>query len=125
MMKRILIVDDEADCVELLIQVLGESYEVVGTSDGHEALTLVHSFRPDLVITDLGLPGLSGVELARRVRSGTATAATLVVAFTGSGELSSADLALFDRFVQKPVRIRLLEQIVAEALGVPGHAVPT
>jgi len=123
MKKRILIVDDEPDCVELLIQVLGDTYEVCGTDDGQEALALVHTFRPDLVITDLGLPGLSGVELARRVRSGTATAYTLVVAFTGSGELSSADLSLFHRFVQKPVRIRHLEQIVAELLG--AHAVPT
>jgi CheY-like chemotaxis protein len=123
MTKRILVVDDEADCVELLIQVLGESYEVRGTSDGQEALTLVHTFRPDLVITDLGLPGLSGVELARRVRGGTATAFTLVVAFTGSGELSSSDLALFDRFVQKPVRIHHLERVVAELLQVPSHAV--
>ncbi len=123
MTKRILVVDDEADCVELLIQVLGESYEVRGTNDGHSAVALVHELRPDLVITDLGLPGLSGVELARRVRFGTATADTLLVAFTGSGELSSVDLSLFHRFVQKPVRIRHLEQVVAELLQ--AHAVPT
>lgn len=122
MTKRILIVDDEADCVELLTQVLGDSYEVKGAGDGQQALALVHSFAPDLVITDLSLPGLSGIELARRVRGSAATALTLLVAFTGSGELPACELALFDRLVQKPVRIRLLEEVVSQLLR---HAVAT
>jgi two-component system CheB/CheR fusion protein len=122
MTKRILIVDDEADCVELLTQVLGDTYEVKGASDGQQALALVHSFTPDLVITDLSLPGLSGVELARRVRGSAATAFTFLVAFTGSGELPASELALFDRLVQKPVRIRLLEEVVGQLLR---HAVAT
>ncbi len=125
MTKRILIVDDEPDCLELLTQVLGERYEVHTASDGQEALALVHSLGPDLVITDLSLPGLSGVELARRIRSSAATAFTFLVAFTGSAELSAADLGLFDRFVQKPVRIHHLEHVVAELLQVPSHAVAT
>lgn len=125
MTKRILIVDDEADCVELLTQVIGERYEVLGASDGQQALALVHSFGPDLVITDLSLPGLSGVELARRIRSSAATAFTFLVAFSGAGELPASELGLFDRFVQKPVRIRHLEQVVAELLQAPSHAVPT
>src|SRR3954452_13550860 len=67
---RVLIVEDDADIADVLRRSLrNEGYEVRATGDGAEALDLAAGFVPDLVVLDLGLPGLDGVEVCRRLRS--------------------------------------------------------
>lgn len=67
---RILVVDDDADARELMATLLGQSGYVVETAaDGFEALAIVAARRPDLLLTDLRMPGMDGAELIRRVHA--------------------------------------------------------
>jgi DNA-binding response OmpR family regulator len=65
---RILVVDDDGDACEMFAAVLDQAgYEVDTAADGFDALAKVVGFSPDLVLTDLQMPGMTGVELIRRV----------------------------------------------------------
>jgi DNA-binding response OmpR family regulator len=67
---RILIVDDDGDARELIASVLAEAgYQVDMAGDGFEAINKLSAVRPDLVLTDLRMPGLTGVDLAQRIRA--------------------------------------------------------
>ena len=66
---RVLVVEDDADIADVLRRSLrNEGYEVRTSADGVEALDLAVGFVPDLVVLDLGLPGLDGIEVCRRLR---------------------------------------------------------
>ena len=66
---RVLVVDDEADARELITQVLSQAgYEVDEAADGFAALAKVSGYRPDIVLTDLRMPGMHGVDLCERIR---------------------------------------------------------
>jgi DNA-binding response OmpR family regulator len=68
-MPKILVVDDEPGIVNLVTTYLkAEGYEIHTAADGHAALKAVHAFRPDLVILDIMLPGLDGLEVLARLR---------------------------------------------------------
>jgi two-component system, OmpR family, response regulator MprA len=67
---RVLVVEDDADIADVLRRSLrNEGYEVRTTADGIEALDVAAGFIPDLVVLDLGLPGLDGIEVCRRLRA--------------------------------------------------------
>src|ERR1041384_2245011 len=67
---RVLIVEDDMDIADVLRRSLrNEGYEVKTSADGIEALDIAAGFVPDLVVLDLGLPGMDGVEVCRRLRS--------------------------------------------------------
>jgi CheY-like chemotaxis protein len=69
MKTRVLVVDDDADARELISLVLSQAgYDVEDAADGFGALAKVSHFRPDAVVTDLRMPGMSGVELLQRIR---------------------------------------------------------
>src|ERR1700709_2925122 len=66
---RVLVVEDDADIADVLRRSLrNEGYEVRTSADGVEALDMAIGFVPDLVVLDLGLPGLDGIEVCRRLR---------------------------------------------------------
>src|SRR6201991_1840690 len=68
---RVLIVEDDVDIADVLRRSLrNEGYEVRTSADGYEALDVAAGFVPDLVVLDLGLPGLEGIEVCRRLRTG-------------------------------------------------------
>ncbi len=67
---RVLVVDDEAPLRQLVVTYLaGEQYDVREAEDGHTGLELARQFEPDLVVLDLGLPGLDGIEVCRQLRT--------------------------------------------------------
>jgi diguanylate cyclase (GGDEF)-like protein len=67
---HVLVVDDNADKANLMqVALRMEGYDVRVAGDGHEALAAIESYQPDLIITDVLMPGMDGYELARRVRS--------------------------------------------------------
>ncbi len=71
MPQRIMVVDDDPDHLGVVSSILEESgYEVERAEDAEQALARVHAFDPALVLTDLRLPGMDGVELLERVREG-------------------------------------------------------
>ena len=101
----VLVVDDEATIVEIVSRYLERAgYETYGAADGPEALRLAESHRPDLVVLDLMLPGLDGIEVMRRLqeRPGRRTA---VILLTARGEESDRLIGLrrgADDYVVKP-----------------------
>jgi class 3 adenylate cyclase len=123
MAERILVVDDQrtnAEMVSGLLRNLG--YEVEFALDGHEALELVRVKGPDLVISDILMPGLDGYELCRRLRANAATALLPVILVTGAEQCERIKgvEAGADDFLAKPVnwaelfaRVKRLLQVKA------------
>ena len=104
--KHILIVDDYPDALDiwtLYLRSLG--YEVSTASDGASALAQAQRLLPDLIVLDLELPRMSGMEVARRLRADPDTQCIPLIAATGyshSRQLDEARDAGFDRIVLKP-----------------------
>ncbi len=91
---RVLVVEDEATALRSLAEMLGEQgYSVDTAADGNKALQKLESFAPDVVLTDLDMPGMSGLELLRRLRSEVRPRTSVVVmsAF-GGGDTALAAL---------------------------------
>jgi excisionase family DNA binding protein len=83
---KILVVDDEASIREVLAEHLttrGTPYEVLTAADGFEAGRLMATFRPDLVLLDLRMPGLDGFQVCRTIKADPESSSTIVVAMTG------------------------------------------
>jgi signal transduction histidine kinase/CheY-like chemotaxis protein len=113
---RIMVVDDNMDAAETLAQMLDiAGYEVRTAADGDLALALLDTFVPALAILDIGLPGMSGYELARRLRADPRVPHLRLIALTGYGrepDRSRALAASFQEHLVKPVQPqRLLEAI--------------
>jgi CheY-like chemotaxis protein len=107
--QRILVVDDNADGGRSLAMVLtttGRDVRVVG--DGPTALQTLEEFQPHVVVLDIGLPGMDGYEVARRIRQGPAAKVRLI-AMTGSPPDEDRDMD-FDHYFLKPINI---EQLLA------------
>jgi DNA-binding response OmpR family regulator len=83
--SRVLVVEDERQTARLMEFILAkEGYQVERAADGPQALTAALAFRPDAVLLDLQLPGLSGLEVLRRLRSDPANARLVVLVLTAS-----------------------------------------
>ena len=106
---RVLVVDDNVDTAELLTAALQqEGHEVAEEHDGLGALVTAANFRPDLMLLDIGLPGMDGFEVARRFRADPQFAKVRIVALTGYGrESDRAQTAAvgIDRHLVKPVEM--------------------
>lgn len=114
--KKILIVDDNQDITrsfKKLITLMGHTAEVA--HDGSEALTVTEHFKPDVVLLDIGLPGMSGYDIARELRKHEGGSALLLVAITGYGQeedVSKSKWAGFDHHFTKPVGLEALKQVL-------------
>lgn len=82
-MKRVLVVEDEAVIRALIEASLEGDFELATAADGFGALESLHSFHPDIVLLDIGLPGMNGLDVLRRIRSDCELAQTPVVLITG------------------------------------------
>jgi DNA-binding response OmpR family regulator len=106
--ERLLVVDDEEVNRELLDAILTEAgYEVLFACDGHGALEAAESHRPDLILLDLLMPGISGLEVCQRLKQSPATARIPVIVVTAVGQLATKEAVLTrgaDDFVTKPFR---------------------
>jgi len=117
---RILVVDDEEDILELVRYNLAkDGYEVALAATGEEALAAMAAYPPDLLVLDLMLPGLDGLEVCRRVRSDPRTAPVCIVMLTAKGQEADivAGLELgADDYVTKPFSPRVLIARIRAAL---------
>ncbi len=117
--RRVLVVEDNMDAAEAMAILLRElGHEVVAVNDGREAVDAARAFRPDIILLDIGLPGIDGFELARRFRELPETRAIKVIAVTGYGQ--AADRARskasgFDLHLVKPVDPDKLARALLEA----------
>jgi CheY-like chemotaxis protein len=114
----ILVCDDEASLRELVRAVLGPRYRFVEAADGTEALELARELRPDLIVLDVMLPGLSGIEVLEEIRTDAALKELKVVVITAWSHAEiDAQVAGADRFVSKPFDPDELSSAVEELLG--------
>jgi CheY-like chemotaxis protein len=117
--RRILVVDDNADSAEALALALGATgHEVRLAGDGPSALDVAAEFRPEVVLLDIGLPGMDGYELARRFRASKEWSGIVLVALTGYGQEEDrrrAQDAGFDHHLVKPVS----PEVILMLLGGP------
>jgi signal transduction histidine kinase/ActR/RegA family two-component response regulator len=110
--KRILVVDDNRDAADSLALLLGlDGHDVRVAYAGRPAIEAAHSFQPQIVILDLGLPDLSGYDVARLMRQDPAVADALLIALTGWGQEEHKQNAIeagFDHHITKPVDLEHL-----------------
>ena len=98
---------------------LSSDFEVIQAADGEEALRVMHAHVPDLVITDLTLPGVNGFELVTRMRAIPALAAVPVICLSGYGGSAQVDRARevgCDRLIEKPCLPDTLSEAALEVL---------
>jgi DNA-binding response OmpR family regulator len=119
-MPKILVVDDDSGVLEpIRLKMAGAGFSVVTAEDGVEALALIASGRPDLVILDVGLPGLSGIEVLNRVKRdlNPQVAATPIIIMTAAPEEAVGRCAGCSYFMSKPFSLREMLGKVREILG--------
>ena len=116
--RRVLVVDDNEDAAEALATLLGLlGHEATVLHDGHQALRDAPARRPDVMLLDIGLPGIDGFEVARRVRKMPELDGVRLVACTGYGQVDDLRRmreAGFDRHVVKPVDAAELERVLSD-----------
>jgi len=116
-MRRVLVVDDNedaADSLGMLLRFLGAEVSVV--HDGRSALAALKTFRPSVVLLDLGMPGMNGLEIARRVREDPEARGVILVAVTGWGQREDrrrTTEAGFDYHLIKPADVATLQSILS------------
>lgn len=114
--KRVLVVDDSVDIAQTLALILEDfGHNVAIAYDGPSALTKAEEHDPEVILLDIGLPGMDGYEVARRLRANPRMRAKTIAAITGYGQESDKQLAMdagFNRHFTKPVDIKTLETFV-------------
>ncbi len=111
-MPRVLVVDDEPDAVDLLQEFLvAKGYEVLTASGGEEALRSVREERPHLILLDVRMPGMNGLEVLRHVRQIDQEVGVIMVTAVNEEETGREALALgaFD-YIVKPLDLAYLER---------------
>jgi len=127
--KWILVIDDNPQNLKLLrVLLLSEGYQVRTAADAEEGLRILTSFTAHLVLMDLQLPGMDGLELTRRLKSDPALGGVIVIALTAyamKGDREKALAAGCDDYVSKPINSAGLLEIIAAHLArrLPQHAV--
>lgn len=124
---RIVIVEDNSDSratLQLLLEM--EGHEVFAAGDGKQGIELIEQHRPDIALIDIGLPGVDGFEVARRIRA-QQKQPPLLVALTGYGFPSDREKALsagFDVHLVKPLQLASLRELLAcqKRNGAPGES---
>lgn len=116
-MTRILIVEDNERNMKLARDILqAKGYATLEATTGEEGVRLAAAERPDLVLMDIQLPGISGIEALNRLRAAPDTAGIPVIAFTASvtqGDRSRIADAGFDGFLAKPIQLKEFIDTVA------------
>ena len=112
--RRILVVDDESEIRAVLVEYLrGKGFEAFGAGDGQEALGRISEFRPQVVLLDVMMPGLSGVETLRRIKTLHLETAVIMVSGIEDAETARQTLALGAAdYVTKPVDFQYLDSVL-------------
>ncbi|MFA7386850.1 MAG: response regulator [Thiohalobacteraceae bacterium] len=115
--RRILVVDDNVDLTQtlkMLLEALG--HEVYSAYEGRSALELARRFLPDVVILDIGLPGMNGLDVARQLRIEFPRRELLLIALTGYGRAQDCRRSRqvgFDHHLVKPLDFGRLQSVLA------------
>ena len=113
---RVLVVDDNHDAARTLSMMLEKvGFDCRSSFDGPSALTAAGEFDPHAIVLDIGMPGMDGLEVARRLRAQPDTRDTLLIALTGwdkEEDRSRSRAAGFDHHLAKPVQLSVLQQLL-------------
>lgn len=117
---RILIVDDNATNLKLVAYLMkAHGYEVDTALDAESALDKIAANTPRVILMDLQLPGIDGLELTRRLKSDPSTSGIVIIAVTAyamKGDREKAVLAGCDDYITKPIDTRALPETIARHL---------
>ncbi|MEO1714097.1 MAG: response regulator transcription factor [Bacteroidota bacterium] len=123
---KILVVDDEPDILEFIkYNLTKEGYEVFTASDGEEGLEVANQHQPDLIVLDIMMPKMDGVELCRALRNDRKFDQTLIAFLTARDEDYSQIAALDvggDDYITKPIRPRVFTSRIKALLRRPGRS---
>ena len=118
---QVLVIEDNTDEANTLKEVLEMSgYQVAVAYSGAQGLEQARQTHPEVIVCDLGLPDLDGLEVARRLRADPVAGKAYLVALTGHvspGDVESTAAAGYDQHMAKPADPRQLERIVAARVG--------
>jgi CheY-like chemotaxis protein len=118
--RRVLIADDNYDAAVSLAILLGQSGNDVRLAhDGQTAISMARQFKPHIAILDIGMPGLTGYQVAQHIRAESWAHRTVLVALTGWGQPADRQVAFeagFDHHLTKPAEPDAIERLVDSAL---------
>ena len=127
--KRVLVVDDEKDLVELIsFNLARNGYDILPAGNGNDALEIATTQLPDIIVLDLMLPGISGLDVARRLKAEPRTNAIPIVMLTAKGEETDVVVGLTlgaDDYVTKPFSMKILLARLNTVLRRTESAAPT
>jgi len=116
-MEKILVIDDEKPTLKMFrLTLMAYGYEVLTAENGQEGLEVFERERPRIVLTDIKMPGMNGIEVLRRIKQIDPTAEVIVI--TGHGDMDLAIQALnldATDFINKPIQRHILEQALKSA----------
>jgi CheY-like chemotaxis protein len=119
--ERILIVDDNATNLKLVAYLMkANGYDVATAQDAESAIESLRVRRPDVILMDIQLPGIDGLELTRRLKADPATRDIVIIAVTAYAMKGDQDKALAagcDEYVTKPIDTRALPEAIARHLA--------
>ena len=114
--RRVMVVDDNVDVAESMAELLAlKGHEARAVTEPRAALEMAPAFAPEVVLLDIGLPGIDGFEVARMLRKLPCTRHSLLVAVTGYGQVEdrkASSAAGFDYHLVKPVSLRQIEELI-------------
>ena len=117
MKRKVLIVDDNPMNMKLVrVLLTGEGYEVRTAADALEALDILKEWRPLLILMDIQLPGIDGLELTRRLKADSATDRIIIIGLTAyamKGDEERILAAGCDAYIAKPIDTRTLPGVIA------------
>jgi two-component system CheB/CheR fusion protein len=120
-LRRVLVVDDNVDAATTLsMMLLSKGHTVQTVHDASTALQTIERFTPEIVLLDIELPGMSGYEVAQRIRSMDGGTKMVLVAITGRGQKEDKERAMeagFDEHLTKPVDTSLLASVIINGSG--------
>lgn len=115
---RVLVIEDNRDLADMLCSILGIlGHEATAACDGNEGVKVAHEKKPGIIFCDIGLPGISGYEVAKIIRNDPALSDVFLVALTGYAGKSDVEQAAksgFDRHLAKPVNMAMMRQMLNE-----------
>jgi DNA-binding NtrC family response regulator len=116
--RRILLVDDEQDILDLLHEHFAKECDVETAADGMTALAIVRARRPDVIFLDINMPGINGVDVLKSVKELDATIPVLMVTANADNALAAEAIkrGAFS-YVPKPFDLKYLNHLVAAALS--------
>jgi two-component system, response regulator, stage 0 sporulation protein F len=116
--RRILVVDDQAEIVDVLRDHFESSYDIDSAGDGKKALARIRKHRPDLIVLDIRMPGVSGIDVLKTVKQNDPTLPVIVLTGNEDTAIAAEAVALGAfSYVPKPFDFDTLDHLVAIALG--------